>query len=182
MWLNKIFKKQENKKLTKIEYFEKFQFFQLFTLLHNAETLIETEIDSKSVFNKFKNEFIEEIYDVEGSNIADLTMIWNWFKPEKEWSLATKEKGETLRKQIFEIVDFWKRNQEFLPGTKLTLNNENGIVLNEETNGIYGKILWDTEKENNIEDWSGLIGSFIDSGGKILNQNFEFKYIKDNKH
>ena len=59
------------------------------------------------------------------------------------------------------------------------MNEENGVVLDVEINGIYGKIRWDTNKENDIEDWSGLFGSFFDAGGKILNQDFKFKHIND---
>ena len=69
--------------------------------------------------------------------------------------------GEILGEKIFKIVDFWKRNQEFLPGTKLTLNNENGVVIDEEKNGLYGTIRWDTNKQNDFEEWSGLIGTFF---------------------
>ena len=94
--------------MNKTEYFNKFQLKELFHLLHNAEKLIEIEFNE--VKSKFKNEFIEEVYEVEGDNICDLTRIWNWFKPHKEWAILTEEKGENLREKIFEIVDFWKRN------------------------------------------------------------------------
>ncbi|QQN61073.1 hypothetical protein I6H88_06305 [Elizabethkingia bruuniana] len=77
------------------------------------------------------------------------------------------------------MADYWKRNQDFLPGTKLNLNEENGVVLDVEINGIFGKIRWDTNKENDIEDWCGQFGSFLDAGGKILNQDFKFKHIND---
>ena len=180
MWLNKIFNKNKNKKQTKTEYLKKFQLIELFSLLHKSEQLLENKIETNLEFNNFKTQLIEEIYAAECDNVADFTRIWNWFKVNNEWQKWTKIEGNELREKIFEIVDFWKRNQEFLPGTKLTLNNENGVILNENINGIYGVIRWDTKKENDEENWCGLIGSFFDSGGKILNQNFEFKYINEN--
>ena len=179
MWLNKIFNKRNSKTITKIEYFEKFQLTKLFNSLHEAEELIQNKTDSNLEFNNFKSELIEYIYEVEGDNVGDFTKIWNWFKVNEEWEKWTKSEGEILRKTIFEIVDFWKRNQEFLHGTKLTLNGENGVVLNDETNGMYGFIRWDTQKENDVENWCGLIQSFFDLGGKILNEDFEFKNINN---
>ncbi|MCL1674005.1 hypothetical protein [Elizabethkingia meningoseptica] len=179
MWLNRLFNNKNVKGLTKFEYFEKFQLIELFGLFHQAEKLMKLYKNSDPEFKQFKDDFIEEIYEIEHDNVADFTRVWNWFKPDHEWNKVTQNEGKALGNQIFKIVDYWKRNQDFLSGTKLTLNEENGVVLNEEENGNFGKIRWDTNKENDIEDWCGQFGSFLDAGGKILNQDFEFKYIND---
>lgn len=179
MWINRLFNSKKAKRLTKLEYFEKFQLIELFSLLHQAEKFMKLQNNSDPEFNQFKDDLTEEIYEIEYNNVADFTRIWDWFKPNHEWNKATQNEGKNLGNQIFKIADYWKRNQDFLPGTKLMLNEENGVVLDVEINGIFGKIRWDTNKENDIEDWSGLLGSFFDGGGKILNQDFKFKHIND---
>jgi hypothetical protein len=74
-------------------------------------------------------------------------------------------------------VVHWK---EFIPGMKVSLKNEFGLVL-EKTVGsdLVGLIRWDTEEENDIEDWRGLFGSFLQSGGQVVHQDYEFKFIDD---
>lgn len=70
--------------------------------------------------------------------------------------------------------------QDFLPGMKVSVDNEYGVVLDERTdNGDYGLIRWDTNKENDCEDWRGLFGTFLNIGGQIIDQSFEFKFIND---
>ena len=177
MWLNKFFRNKANTKISKTEYFQKFQLIELFSLLHQAEKIIENKRELN--LDKFRNEFIDEIYAIERENVADFTKIWNWFKPNNEWDKIAKSDDQILGKKIFEITDYWKRNQEFIAGTKVSLENENGVVIDKEEDGMFGIIRWDTNKEIDFEDWRGLIGVFFDSGGKILSQSFEFKYIND---
>ncbi len=85
-------------------------------------------------------------------------------------------------------------DKDFYPKMKVKLNGEHGIVLDvfNEWDGIYyvegkkqqgipsksyGLIRWDTNKEHDTEDWRGMYGSFIDSGGVEINQEHQFKYI-----
>jgi hypothetical protein len=68
----------------------------------------------------------------------------------------------------------------FTPWTKVSLKNEFGIVLDKAGDGdLIGLIRWDTEKENDVEDWRGLFGTFLQFGGQIVNQDHEFKFIND---
>ena len=70
--------------------------------------------------------------------------------------------------------------KEFIPGTKVSMANEFGVVLEKTAdNDLVGLIRWDTGKENDVEDWRGLFGSFIQSGGKVVDQNYKFKFIDD---
>jgi hypothetical protein len=70
--------------------------------------------------------------------------------------------------------------KEFIPGTKVSMTNEFGVVLEKTAdNDLVGLIRWDTGKENDVEDWRGLFGSFIQSGGKVVDQNYKFKFIDD---
>ncbi len=87
-------------------------------------------------------------------------------------------------------------NNDFYPKMKVSLDGEYGIVLDEfrEWDGIYfvdgekhqrtpsksyGLIRWDSNKENDIEDWRGTYGTFINSGGKEISQDHQFEYIND---
>jgi hypothetical protein len=36
------------------------------------------------------------------------------------------------------------------------------------------------EQENDIEDWRGLFGNFLQAGGQVINQDHEFKFIDNN--
>ncbi|WNM18870.1 hypothetical protein [Flavobacterium capsici] len=70
---------------------------------------------------------------------------------------------------------------DFHLGMKVSLSGEYGIVItsNLEEFNQYGIIRWDTEKENDIEDWRGMFGTFKEMGGKMLTGNYEFKFIND---
>ena len=70
---------------------------------------------------------------------------------------------------------------EFSIGMKVLLSGEYGIVITSNLEEInqYGIIRWDTEKENDIEDWRGMFGTFVNMGGKIIEENYKFKFIND---
>ena len=178
----RLFQKRKSDGLSKIEYWKKWELFELFDELHKAENLLVEILDKKNddELIKFKNEFTEELYEIEGDNVADFTTIWEWFTPKKEWELFCGQQGRKLGIKIFRIVDTWKRNQEFISGTKVMLNDEFGVVLNKTSdNDICGQIRWDTNNENDIEDWRGLFGSFVETGGQIINQQHKFTFIND---
>jgi hypothetical protein len=177
----KLFGTRE-KKLSKIEYWRKWEFFELFDDLHDAEKLLTSgQFNANSEVEKFKAEFIEELYEIEGDNVADFTIMWTWFSPNNEWDRITGSKGNELGKRIFQRADRWKRNREFVPGTKVSMKNEFGVVLDRTAdNKLIGLIRWDTEQENDTEDWRGLFGSFLQAGGQVINQDHEFKFIDNN--
>ncbi|TPD67000.1 hypothetical protein [Flavobacterium microcysteis] len=174
--------KRLSEKLSKVDYWKKWELFELFDDLHRGEKLL-IEIASKnseSQFLKFKDNYIEELYEIEGDNVADFTRIWEWFTPTKEWETLLSEKGKEIGDNVFRITDQWKRSQDFLIGTKVSLENERGVVLGKSKDrNEYGLIRWDTEKENDIEDWRGLFESFLQAGGQIINQDHEFKFINN---
>ena len=178
----RLFQKRNSDGLSKVDYWKKWELFELFDELHKAENLL---IDISNEKNddeliKFKSEFIEELYEIEGDNVADFTRIWEWFTPTKEWEIFGGKQGRELGSNIFRIADKWKRNQDFITGTKVMLNNEFGVVLDKTyDNNMIGRIRWDTDKENDIEDWRGLFGSFLETGGQIINQQHQFTFIND---
>jgi hypothetical protein len=74
-----------------------------------------------------------------------------------------------------------KMSIDFNLGIKVSLDGEFGIVINSVTdeNNLYGLIRWDTPKISDLEDWRGQFSSFIQLGGKILDENYAFKFIND---
>lgn len=71
----------------------------------------------------------------------------------------------------------------FYFGMKVSLDGEIGVVIQGEGKSDWDKeagiIRWDTNKEVDSEDWRGLYGSFIDSGGKEIDTQTKFKFIDD---
>ncbi|PJJ67773.1 hypothetical protein [Chryseobacterium geocarposphaerae] len=98
---------------SKQHYFEEYRIKELFAKLYLAESLLNeiTLSNSDGKFTVFKENFIDEFYEAEGSNVADFTQLWSWFKPTAEWNIFTGDKGLKLGKEIFEIVDKWKQDQ-----------------------------------------------------------------------
>jgi hypothetical protein len=179
---NLSFQKCNPNGLSKIDYWKKWELFELFEDLHKVERLLIEFLnhETNDELLKFKNEFIEELYEIEKDNVADFTRIWEWFAPTKEWEMFCGQHGQDICNNIFRIVDKWKRNQHFIAGTKVMLNNEFGVVLDRTPeNDVFGQISWDTNKENDIEDWRGLFSSFLEIGGQVIGQQHHFTFIND---
>lgn len=70
----------------------------------------------------------------------------------------------------------------FYFGMKVSFNDEIGVVTYSEDKTDWDKepgiIRWDTNEKIDSEDWRGLFGSFINSGGKEI--DVKFKFIDDN--
>lgn len=68
---------------------------------------------------------------------------------------------------------------DFEIGMKVSLNGKYGVVVKSELDApnFIGMIRWDTESKSDLESWNGLFGSFIQNGGKILDNDFEFEFI-----
>lgn len=168
--------------LTKIDYWKKWNLFELFDNLNEAARFLagNKANNASAEFISFRKVFIEELGEIKGDNVADFTLIWTWFTPGNEWDSIVGLTGRELGNTVFQKVDKWKRNQGFLPHTKVSLDDEFGVVLDiVNENDVPGRIRWDTNEENDIEDWRGLFGAFLDSGGQIINQDHKFKFIND---
>lgn len=178
----RLFQKHTSDNLSKVDYWKKWELFELFDYLSEAETLLNDIANDyqRDGFTKFKSDFIEGLYEIKGDNVADFTRIWEWFTPTKEWDTFVGQTGKMTGNNIFRITDKWKKNQDFVKGTKVSLQNEFGVVLDKtDDNNLYGLIRWDTNKENDVEDWRGLFGSFLQAGGQVINQDHEFQFIND---
>ncbi|AEE20237.1 hypothetical protein [Dokdonia sp. 4H-3-7-5] len=181
---NRIFKKK-SKGLSKIEYWKKWKLFELFSDLHLAEKMLsEFKGGYSGKFSsaeEFYNAFVEHLYEIEKDNVADFTQIWYWFAPTCEWDDFTGKQGEKLGNRIFERVNNWKKNHDFVHGTKVSLDGEFGVVIKSELDepNFCGIIRWDSNKESDNEDWRGMFGTFINQGGLIIDQNHQFEFIND---
>jgi len=175
----RIFNSDKPKPISKIEYWKLWELYELFDDLHLAERLLEdNQLESINGTQEFKDQFIEELYEVEGDNVADFTRIWEWFTPNKQWDINMGIQGGDLGARIFYRTDRWKRNREFLPETIVSLNDEIGVVLkSNEDNDFWGLIRWDTPEENDIEDWRGMFGSFLQIGGRVIEQDYKLRFI-----
>jgi hypothetical protein len=69
--------------------------------------------------------------------------------------------------------------EDFQVGTKVFLENEYGVIVNLKSHEFSTMIRWDTPDEKDFEDWSGMWGPFVQIGGKIIDSNYQFKYIND---
>lgn len=71
----------------------------------------------------------------------------------------------------------------FYFGMKVKHGDELGIVIKPEIKTEWdnepGLIRWDTNKENDIEDWRGLFGVFVDSGGHEIPIDTNFQFITE---
>jgi hypothetical protein len=70
---------------------------------------------------------------------------------------------------------------DFNLGMKVHLNGEFGVVIKSETDDskFHGVVRWDTEKEIDLEDWTGMFGLFLNLGGEIIDGKHQFNYIND---
>ncbi|WP_452227601.1 hypothetical protein [Lacinutrix sp. MEBiC02404] len=181
---NRIFKKK-SKELSKIEYWKKWELFELISDLHLAEKMLSEYSGGYSgnfsSAEEFHKALVEEIYNVEFDNVADFTQIWYWFAPTCEWDDFTGMESIELGNRIFNRVNNWKKNQDFTHGTKVSLNGEFGVVIKSELDepNFCGIIRWDTNQETDEEDWRGVFGTFLNQGGKIINDNHQFEFIND---
>lgn len=67
---------------------------------------------------------------------------------------------------------------EFKKGTKVFLNGKYGVIV--DIDDLSTIIRWDTAKENDFEDWFSCWGSFVEMGGKIIDEGYAFIHIEDN--
>jgi hypothetical protein len=94
------------------------------------------------------------------------------------------------------VGNYKKMATDFYPGMKVCLDGEYGVVMPDcwDWDGVYyvgrvkhqvtpsknyGLIRWDTDKESDLQDWTGLFGSFIQTGGEEVDQNHQFQFIND---
>jgi hypothetical protein len=174
---NWLFGKKKSKPvLSKVDYWKAFELYALFDDLDRVMAVLEHTDDTRIDFIAFKDWFSEELGELEGANVPDFSRIWAWFAPGSNWDRLMGRQGLELGRSVFKRADWWKRNQDFLPGTIVSLNGEYGVVLKDATDGLYGLLRWDTDKAQDSEDWRGLWGTFVAMGGRVL-EEYEFRFI-----
>lgn len=68
------------------------------------------------------------------------------------------------------MQDYWELDD---------VHDVNGAKYKGTDSKIYGLIRWDTNKELDFEDHRGMFGSFIQVGGKEVDQSYQFKFINE---
>lgn len=111
-FFNKIFKSSRPDNLSKIDYWKKWEFFELLEDLHAAEKILskyEGGYSGKFLSaQEFHASLVEAIDDIEFGNQTDLSRIWIWFAPTCAWDDFVGEEGIELGNRIFERVNKWK--------------------------------------------------------------------------
>jgi hypothetical protein len=98
------------KKLSKIEYWKKWEFFELLNDLHSAlELLIKRNLSTKEA-DEFRIALEENIDDIEFGNQTDLSYIWMLFSTGGQWDVIMGQNDREIRERIFERTDRWKKN------------------------------------------------------------------------
>lgn len=112
-FFNKIFKSSRPDNLSKIDYWKKWEFFELLGDLHAAEKILskyEGGYSGKFLSaQEFHASLVEAIDDIEFGNQTDLSRIWIWFAPTCAWDDFVGEEGIELGNRIFERVNKWKK-------------------------------------------------------------------------
>ncbi|MDH4473328.1 MAG: hypothetical protein QE487_12040 [Fluviicola sp.] len=112
-FLSTLFKGNRPDNLSKVDYWKKWEFFELLDDLHAAEKqLSEYKGGYSEEFlsaEEFHEALIDAIDDIEFGNQTDLTRFWLWFAPTCAWDDFVGQEGEELGNKIFERVDRWKK-------------------------------------------------------------------------
>lgn len=169
-------KKKSESVLSKVGYWKMFELYELFDDLDTVSAVLQQTDNILIEFIAFKDCFIEELGELEGANDPNFSKIWLWFYPGGDWDKLMRRPGFELGKSIYKRADRWKRNQDFMPGSIVCLNGEYGVVLQDFEGGSFGLIRWDTDKEQDTEDWRGMWGNFVAMRGNIL-EEYEFSFI-----
>lgn len=100
-------------KLSKEEYFKKWEISELLEDLHLASEMLSQREGGYSgeylSVEEFKLALDEAIDDIEGGNKIDLSFFYYCFAPTCEWDDFTNENGTELGNRIFERVSKWKK-------------------------------------------------------------------------
>ena len=105
---NNIFGTKE-KRLSKVEYWKKWEFFELLDDLHIAFKLLsESDLNVKEK-NDFKIILEDKIDEIEFGNQTDLNEIWTLFSPGGQWDIIMGQGNKELKDKIFGRADRWKK-------------------------------------------------------------------------
>lgn len=107
---NKWFKSNRPRRLTKLEYWDKWELNDLISDVELAYKLIsECALKEESPHITYFKENLEmELFDLTHDNVPDFSRIWHWFRPQGEWSQLTDNLNEELREQIYYRSTRWK--------------------------------------------------------------------------
>jgi hypothetical protein len=111
-FINKIFGERPER-LSKMDYWKKWEFFELLEDLHEAEKLLSNiKVGYSGEFlsaESFHEALLDAIDEIEEGNQTDLTRFYIWFAPTSQWDDFAGAEGMELGNKIFERVNKWKK-------------------------------------------------------------------------
>ncbi len=111
--LNRFFKKGKKPRLSKLEFWAKFELYDLIQDLKVSFQILDQINDPTNlILKEFIEDFEEELFNVSHDNFPDFTQIWEWFEPAGKWNIMVKNDYEELRKRVYFRADRWKRNKD----------------------------------------------------------------------
>ncbi|RBQ11538.1 hypothetical protein [Pedobacter miscanthi] len=109
-----------------MDYWKAFELYALFNDLDRVMAVVEHRDDTRIDFIAFKDWFRDELSELEGANVPDFSRVWLWFAPGSDWDRLMGKQGFELGRSVFKRADRWKRSQEFVPGSIVSLGGEYG--------------------------------------------------------
>ncbi|MEP4091617.1 hypothetical protein [Reichenbachiella sp.] len=108
--LSKLFSSNQPKRLSKLDYWAKWELNALIDDIELAYQLIsEINVDNRDPHLYYFIEGLElEIFDLTHDNVPDFSNVWHWFRSNGEWSQWTKGQNEELRERIYFRSNRWK--------------------------------------------------------------------------
>jgi hypothetical protein len=107
-----FFNRRTPENLSKIDYWKKYDFFELIADLHQAlEFLANYSGGYSNGFLSAEAFYLaleDAIDDIEFGNQTDLNRFYIWFAPASDWDDFTGNEGSDLGDNIFERVKKWK--------------------------------------------------------------------------
>ena len=101
-------------KMNKIDIWNKYEMFDLFNDLEQAEIILsKLTVGFSNKFNsvvEFYNAFVEELNDLKGQNVPDFGQICLWFAPSSTWDDFIGIDGMVLANRIYERAERWNKN------------------------------------------------------------------------
>ena len=111
-----LFERRKPDALSKVDYWKKWEIFELLEDLHAAEKMLANYQGGYSgeflSAQEFHETLLEAIDDIEFGNQTDLTRFLIWFAPTCAWDDFVGIEGLELGNRIYERVNKWMKSKE----------------------------------------------------------------------
>jgi hypothetical protein len=106
----KWFKPHKKKRETKLEYWSKWELYDLIEDIEKSYGLLaeRTHEGNNPHLAYFKESLEIDLFDLNHDNVPDFSNVWHWFRPDGEWRQLTKKSSEEIRESIYYRANRWK--------------------------------------------------------------------------